>query len=188
MDKVSIRSIRGSGPGKGISTPLSVPDAVASVAMARFRRWRGSSGRSYLVSVYPLAECPDYADAILLTVDAQGAPVWVGETRGGGSTLRVVLATAEAAGASEAHLHLLAFSAADRFSVLQDLRAALGLASDRRVAEIEGGLFPDALEIGGQENLCGVPTTVSQKGQKIPIRIELRGRIEFARMVKGDAM
>jgi len=161
MDRVSIRSVRGSGPGRVVSTPLSVLDAVASVTMARFRRWRGSSGRSYLVSVYPLAECPDYADAILLTVDARGAPVSMGETCGGGTTLRALLDTAAAAGASEAHLHLLALGAADRFSVLQDLRAAFGLGSDRRVAEIEGGLFADALEIGGQESLCGVPTTVS---------------------------
>ena len=42
--------------------------AVEQTLFARFRHWRGRSGRSYVFSVYAPAECPAYEDAVLMIV------------------------------------------------------------------------------------------------------------------------
>jgi hypothetical protein len=48
--------------------------ASEDVSLAKFRHWRGRSGRSYVFSAYPPQECPAYEDAVLLvTCPARGA-------------------------------------------------------------------------------------------------------------------
>lgn len=88
----------------------------------RFRRWRGASGASYLVSVYPIAQCPDYVDAVALAVDGRsGACLWVGDTTSAGASLARSLAAARRLGADEVHLHLLASTLEARETAIRDL-------------------------------------------------------------------
>jgi hypothetical protein len=102
--------------------PLVALGRDAPQAASRFRRWVGISGRSYLVSVYPIGQCPDYVDAVVIAVEGgSGACVWIGETGQGGEDLTETLRAAEEAGASEAHVHLLAGGAAERAAVVKDL-------------------------------------------------------------------
>ena len=42
--------------------------------LAKFRHWRGASGRSYVFSVYSQQECPAYEDAVLLAASRRGGP------------------------------------------------------------------------------------------------------------------
>ena len=49
----------------------------APQAVSRFRRWQGISGKTYLVSVYPIDDCPDYVDAVVMAVDAVSGDVTV---------------------------------------------------------------------------------------------------------------
>ncbi len=87
-----------------------------------FRRWLGKSGRRYTVSTYPIADCPDYVDAVAIAVEAaSGLCVWIGETGDGGPHLRHCLAAAAWAGADEVHVHLLADSPKARRAAVRDL-------------------------------------------------------------------
>jgi len=113
MNTVSIRS--------PACARLAALTQDAPEAAARFRRWRGRSGRAYLVSVYPIDACPDYIDAVLLAVDsASRTCVWVGEAATGLAPLLGALARA---GADELHVHLLAGDAAARAAAIRDLDA-----------------------------------------------------------------
>ncbi len=120
MTQIAIRS-RSSSPDHRLCTTLAALGRDAPAAASRFRRWVGISGRSYLVSVYPIAQCPDYVDAVLIAVDAGGACVWIGEAGQGGADLLAMLAAAERAGASEVHVHLLAGDPAARAAAIRDL-------------------------------------------------------------------
>jgi len=121
MAQVAIRSCSSQWDGR-LFSPLAALGRDAPQTAARFRRWLGASGRSYLVSVYPIGECPDYVDAVLIAVDGMtGACVWIGETGKGGADLAAALATAGEAGATQAHVHLLAGDDAARRAVIRDL-------------------------------------------------------------------
>jgi len=94
----------------------------APQAVSRFRRWQGISGKTYLVSVYPIDDCPDYVDAVVMAIDGtSGASVWVGEAGSGGHGLRTMLQAAALAGATEAHVHLLAGDRPARRAAIKDL-------------------------------------------------------------------
>ena len=89
---------------------------------SRFLRWRGISGRDYVVSVYPIGKCPDYTDAVVIAVDSRsGSRVWVGESGAGGRALAEKLASAKRRGADEVHLHLLAATPQERQAAIGDL-------------------------------------------------------------------
>jgi len=121
MTQIAIRSCfqRRDAP---LFSSLAALGRDAPQAASRFRRWLGASGRSYLVSVYPIGECPDYVDAVLIAVEgATGACVWIGEAGDGGAELAATLAAAAGAGATEAHVHLLAGDEAGRRAAIRDL-------------------------------------------------------------------
>jgi hypothetical protein len=108
--------------GSAVLTGLSPPQNA--VVGSRFQRWRGASGRDYVVSVYPIARCPDYIDAVVLAVDSRtGSVVWAGDSGGGGRPFAGRLAAARREGADEVHLHLLAATPEARRAALADLRA-----------------------------------------------------------------
>jgi hypothetical protein len=97
---------------------------------SRFCSWIGLSGRRYIFSVYPAADCPAFRDAVLLAVvrDMMGqrrvVSVW--ET---GAFPEPVVAKAQrklrAFGPGvEFHLHLLTTSAVERTATLADLAIA----------------------------------------------------------------
>lgn len=92
---------------------------------ANFRRVTGASGRSYLVSVYPIEACPDYVDAVMIATRAGDDPVptvvWIGDAGAGGAPLRDALAAARAAGARDVLVHLLAGDAEARRAAIRDL-------------------------------------------------------------------
>jgi len=124
------------------ASPVAAPedDGLALAAKEldfddRYRVWRGRSGRRYLVTVMPLGEAVTVEKGILLLVAVDGAGerkiVWAGET--GGSLPGLALA----AGARlEAHVHLLAGSAARRAEALVDLfNGAEGYSSVLTVSE-----------------------------------------------------
>lgn len=100
-----------------------------------FRYWAGSSGKRYLTRGFPIEMAADFAGApvILAAVgdDGRREAVWIGISVG--RRFEAGLAAAQAAGATEAHVHLLACGAEDRAAVLRDLRAAAKQA--RRVLE-----------------------------------------------------
>jgi hypothetical protein len=97
---------------------------------SRFCSWIGLSGRRYIFSVYPAADCPAFRDAVLLAVvrDMMGqrrvVSVW--ET---GAFPEPVVAKAQrklrAFGPGvEFHLHLLSTSAAEGAATVADLAIA----------------------------------------------------------------
>jgi hypothetical protein len=93
---------------------------------ADFRYWKGASGKTYLTRGFPIdmaAEFPG-APVILAAVDSEGRreAVWIGIAVG--KRYEAALAAARSAGATEAHVHLLAEGALARVRVLRDLRAA----------------------------------------------------------------
>jgi hypothetical protein len=121
MTQIAIRS-HFSNTENRLCTPLAALGREAPHAAARFRRWVGTSGKSYLVSVYPIAGCPDYVDAVLIAIDgASGACVWIGEAGQGGEDLAATLRMTALAGATEVHVHLLAGGPAERAAAIRDL-------------------------------------------------------------------
>ena len=121
MIQIAIRS-RSLVPDGRLCAPLMALGRDAPDTASRFRRWIGASGKSYLVSVYPISECPDYTDAVLIALDsANGACVWIGEAGQGGADLSATLALATEAGASEVHVHLLAGNREARLAAIRDL-------------------------------------------------------------------
>lgn len=121
MTQIAIRS-RSQYPESRLCAPLAALGREAPAAASRFRRWIGASGKPYLVSVYPIAQCPDYVDAVLIAIDsASGACVWIGEAGQGGDDLAATLRAAAQAGASEVHVHLLAGGPTERAFAIRDL-------------------------------------------------------------------
>jgi hypothetical protein len=101
---------------------LALLERDAPAAASRFRRWHGLSGKTYLVSVYPIEDCPDYVDAVVMAIDGMtGTNVWIGEAGGGGADFNAVLQVAALAGATEAHVHLLAGDKQAREAAIRDL-------------------------------------------------------------------
>ncbi len=121
MTQIAIRSHALNAP-KRLCAPLAALGQEAPDTASRFRRWRGASGGAYLVSVYPITECPDYVEAVLIAVEGStGACVWIGEAGPGGEDLAETLRVAAEAGATEVHVHLLAGDAADRAAAIRDI-------------------------------------------------------------------
>jgi len=105
-----------------VSGPLALLERDAPAAASRFRRWHGVSGKTYLVSVYAIDEWPGYTDAVVMAVDgATGANVWVGEAGRDSADINAVLKAAAKAGATEAHVHLLAGDTQARQAAIRDL-------------------------------------------------------------------
>ena len=97
---------------------------------ARFCSWMGLSGRRYVFSVYPAADCPAFRDAILLAVIrdivGQRRVVSVWET---GAFPEPVVAKARHelrpfGPGVEFHLHLLTTSSSERRATVADLKIA----------------------------------------------------------------
>jgi hypothetical protein len=110
------------------SAPLA---ALAGDALAaRFRSWRGASGRRYVFSLYRPPDCPPYGDAVMIvaTVSAAGerTAVFIADT---GCFPEIVLTNAaekwmKLEARLEFHIHLLANSAAERRALIADLSYA----------------------------------------------------------------
>jgi hypothetical protein len=107
------------------SAPLS---ALAGDPLgARFRCWRGASGRRYVFSIYGRRSCPAYDHAVIMIAavqrDGDRRVLFIADT---GCFPDVVLARAAArwmrADAEiEFHIHLLATSPAARRALIADL-------------------------------------------------------------------
>lgn len=105
--------------------------ALAGEALgARFRSWRGVTGRRYVFSVYAPRDCPAYDHAVVIVAATDDAgdrtALLIADT---GCFPEIVLARAAAqwsgAGAGvEFHVHLLAPSPAARRAVIADLSHA----------------------------------------------------------------
>lgn len=123
MNTIPIRSLSPAAPMARSVASLE-PDVAG---LSGFRRVRGTSGRSYLVSVYAIDACPDYVDAVVLAVSRQAdvdpTVVWIGDVGAGGAGFQAVLSAAAHAGANEVYVHLLASDAAARLRVIRDLDA-----------------------------------------------------------------
>jgi hypothetical protein len=110
-----------------VSAPLR---ALAGGALgARFRSWRGASGRRYVFSVYDQHSCPtfEHAVALIATVGRSGErrAIAVEDT---GCFPDISLAKAAAripsGDACEVHIHLLATSRTERAALIADLSQA----------------------------------------------------------------
>lgn len=104
-----------------------LPLALTGTPFAgQFRYWTGASGQRYLHRIFPLDRAPDFRDCaiVLASVAPDGTreAVWVGTT---GRQASQAIAAARAAGASEAHVHLLADSGEAARAVADDVRAAV---------------------------------------------------------------
>lgn len=110
------------------STPLS---ALAGEALgARFRSWRGASGRRYVFSIYSPQSCPAYSHVVIIVAaveaDGERKALFIADS---GWFPDIVFARAAAkwksAGAEiEFHIHLLATSPAERRALIADLSHA----------------------------------------------------------------
>jgi len=93
---------------------------------ARFRSWRGASGRRYVFSVYDPLDCPAYSYAVIIVAAVDNAgnrtALLVADT---GCFPEIVLANAATKWSGELqmelHVHLLANSAAGREALIADL-------------------------------------------------------------------
>jgi hypothetical protein len=111
-------------PNEHASAPLR---ALAGNALsARFRSWRGASGRRYIFSTFDRQSCPAYEHvvAMIAAVDPDGERriIFIGDT---GCFPDLALATAvkgiPADREIEFHVHLLATSRAERAAMIADL-------------------------------------------------------------------
>ena len=113
--------------GEGASAPLR---ALAGEALAaRFRSWRGASGRRTIFSVFDRQSCPAYEHvvAIIAALDPDGERriMFIGDT-GCFPDLALAKAASEIPAASdiEFHFHLLATSRVERAAMIADLAQA----------------------------------------------------------------
>jgi hypothetical protein len=114
-------------PANAFSMPARDRAAVSrslaeSGLSARFRFWRGASGRRLVFSVYALDAAPAYAGAVVMAVRSTSSgdvPVWAGsvETAEEAALLPALFADA----ADHLHIHLLAGDQRDRQAVVEDL-------------------------------------------------------------------
>jgi hypothetical protein len=112
---------------EGASAPLR---ALAGNALdARFRSWRGASGRRYIFSIFDRQSCPAYEHvvAMIAAVDPDGERriIFIDDT---GCFPDLALATAlkgtPVVREIEFHVHLLATSRAERTAMIADLTHA----------------------------------------------------------------
>ena len=109
------------------SAPLR---ALAGEALAaRFRSWRGASGRRYIFSIFDRQSCPAYEHVVAMIVtrdpDGERRIMFIGDT---GCFPELALARAAkeipVAGEIEFHFHMLATSRAERNAMIADLAQA----------------------------------------------------------------
>jgi hypothetical protein len=122
------RPARSSAPfHAGASAPHR---ALAGEALAaRFRSWRGASGRRYIFSIFDRQSCPAYEHVVAMIVtrdpDGERRIMFIGDT---GCFPELALARAAkeipVAGEIEFHLHMLATSRAERNAMIADLAQA----------------------------------------------------------------
>jgi hypothetical protein len=133
-DPSPTNSRRATGAHQAMNSALSAgccgAEALSSLADealgARFRYWRGASGRRYVFSVYDRQTCPAYEHAVLiiwaLGQDRARRVIFIGDT---GAFPDIVFANAEKGSGAERgiefHIHLLATSRAERVAVMADL-------------------------------------------------------------------
>ncbi len=96
----------------------------------RFWYWRGTSGQSYIHSIYGQDSCPPLPGAVFIAVrrvDGQRRPVAVGRfpVMIEGGSLDISTIVPELHLADEVHVHLLARDSASAERVFMDLKAAL---------------------------------------------------------------
>jgi hypothetical protein len=126
----------GSGPFAVSSAPAGAPLAsLAGDALARrFYGWRGASGARYVVTVHGVESEGwtqiDAAVVVIVAVDLDGVRRIVGVEADPSPRRRDAIRAAAQAGAArgvrfEAHLHLLAETAARRAAVVADLARAV---------------------------------------------------------------
>jgi hypothetical protein len=105
----------------GLCESESAYIAHEHVFLAKYRHWRGRSGRAYAFSVYAPGDCPAYADAVLLVASRRGAALAcldLGEfPEGALARLRRRFALQDV----EFHIHVLAERAGDRRALVEDL-------------------------------------------------------------------
>lgn len=101
----------------------------------RFHAWRGTSGRRYICSVFPIdagdpeAGLPDLGEAIVMAVSRDGEgrrqriALFISEPASDATTRRNFIAEALAGGAAEWHVHLLAKDAAQRQAAANDIES-----------------------------------------------------------------
>lgn len=104
--------------------PLSLTDVGL---VSRFHGWRGISGRRYLTTVYPAAAAPNFAGAVVILARVEPDGTRVAMFVGRAPDVAAGLASLAAArGATEAHVHLIAETDAERRAVEGDLATAIG--------------------------------------------------------------
>ncbi len=112
---------------RGFADGAPAAYAARQPAIERFCAWRGRSGRRYVASIYGFDDCPDYEHVVALAVrrDADGRRAVLAAIDLGAFPIMAMggeaMTAARAAGANEAHLHLLAETGAARAAAIADL-------------------------------------------------------------------
>jgi hypothetical protein len=130
-DDANSRDDRETGRAWRTSRPsCRFPDSAPLQALAdgglraKFRSWRGASGRRYIFSVYDRRSCPAYSDAVLVVasalVNGDRKIVFVADT-GCFPDMVVAKAAAKFEGAFEFHVHLLARAPDERRALMADI-------------------------------------------------------------------
>ena len=133
-DDANLRDGHRTGRASRASRPsCRFPDSAPLQALAegglraKFRSWRGASGRRYVFSVYDRHSCPAYSDAVLVVAsalaDGDRKIVFAADT-GCFPDMVVAKAAAKFAGAFEFHVHLLARAPDERRAVIADISHA----------------------------------------------------------------
>lgn len=126
--------------------------------MRRFHAWSGRSGRRYVCSVFPAefeqpgAGLPDFTGALVLAVgiaaDGLRSPLALHDSGDGEAAgldrRRMFLATAQAQGAGEWHVYLLATEAEHRRLVMADLAGTACTVSAEAAPALLQGMFDPA--------------------------------------------
>ena len=97
--------------------------AQEQMFLARYRHWRGASGKSYVFSVYAPDDCPAYEDAVVL-VAARGRALDCVDLGALPLTVLESLRRRHAGAEVEFQVHVLAQRGADRRALIADLTGA----------------------------------------------------------------
>jgi len=97
--------------------------ATEELFLARYRHWRGASGRSYVFSVYAPDDCPAYEDAVVM-VAARGRALACVDLGALPLTTLEGLRRRYADRDVEFQIHVLADRGADRRALIADLTPA----------------------------------------------------------------
>ena len=91
--------------------------------LARYRHWRGVSGRAYMFSVYAPDDCPPYEDAVVM-VASRGEALCCVDLGALPLTTLEALRRRYAGWPVEFQIHVLADRSADRRALIADLTPA----------------------------------------------------------------